>query len=555
MRGLHDGLRSGLQDFRVFDWSTGPVTAIFLRELLVALRYRRFAILMIGIASALLLAIAFNLVRMAAGAIPPQVAVTNVVGLQVSALLLILFFVIPALGAVALSSERQQETEELLMMVLDAPGPLVVGKLLGMLFLFAAFHITLLPFSVFTYFFAGIEIFSFFQITFMLYGTALCHSILGVAFSRLARHTNTALFATYASLFLVYFLPSWLLGQWNPTVLLPGSFEAPWYVNPLALLRDLLHSLAGWRACFQFLAHQLLGVGAVIVVGWALARCARRIERRPWRRPSWLADTVPQPVAGPIPDWSNVVYFKDCHTSALARPAWSAMTFLLGVAAAALFTFWSARYTFLTVTVAHGATALLALLTPLLVLERCRTEMNPISLLMLRVTRISSRQVLLGKGLAVSRSLAPLFVGIMIGGLLPLLLGDPTSWTGGHPATPSRLLMAYQLTLLPLKLGFAIIVSFVFVRFRSPSASDMAITLVLSCLVIGGLEFLRSGLFDTADWKQLMGVHFGMLLAGQYLLGVPGMIFGCLIALTRFEMVFDEGSDVFAAGYVDRGSY
>ena len=173
MRGLHDGLRSGLQDFRVFDWSTGPVTAIFLRELLVALRYRRFAILMIGIASALLLAIAFNLLKMAAGAIPPQVAVTNVVGLQVSALLLILFFVIPALGAVALSSERQQETEELLMMVLDAPGPLVVGKLWGMLFLFAAFHITLLPFSVFTYFFAGIEIFSFFQITFMLYGTAL----------------------------------------------------------------------------------------------------------------------------------------------------------------------------------------------------------------------------------------------------------------------------------------------------------------------------------------------------------------------------------------------
>ena len=547
--------QSRVDAFSIFDWATGPVSAIFCRELLVALRYRRFALLLMGIALVLLLSIATNFVQMAAGLIPPQVAITNVVGLQVSALLLILYFVIPALSAVAISSERHQETEDLLAMALDEPLSLIVGKLLGMLCLFAVFHIAILPLSVFTYFFAGIEIMSFFQITFMLYGTALCHTLLGVSFSVINRHPNRALFATYATLFFVYTIPVWSTGQLSPARPVPGFLETHWYVNPLALLRDLLQSLAGWTACLQFLAHQALSLLGAFLLWWLVSRLWARVKLLSMLRAHWVARRAPRTPARPIPDWSNALYHKDCQTSELTRSSWSGMAFLVGLLGAVLFTFWSARFTALTLHTAHGATALMALLTPLLVLERCRKEMDPISLLMLRVTRTSSREVLVGKALAVLRTLAPLLAGVIVGGLLPLLLRDSSVLTGGHPATPPGLWLVYQLALLPLKLGVAIIVSFTFVRFRAPSATDMAITLVLGGLAIGGLELVRSGLFDTSDWKHLTGLHYLMLLAGQSLVGLAGAFFGFLIALTRFEAVFDEGSDVFAARYVDRRSF
>ncbi len=555
MRALYDAMRRRLDAFSVFDWATGPVSAVFCRELLVALRYRRFALMLMGIALVLLLAIAANFVQVTTGLIRPQLAVTNVVGLQVSAVLLILFFVVPALSAVAISSERHQETEDLLAMALEEPLSLIVGKLLGMLSLFAVFHIALLPLSVFTYFFAGIEIMSFFQITFMLYGTALCHSILGVSFSVMNRHPNRALFATYTTLFFVYTIPIWGTGQLNPARPVSGFLETHWYVNPLALLRDLLQSLAGWTACLQFLAHQALCLLSAIVFWWLVSALWKRVRLPTMGRAYRLAQRGPRTPAGPIPDWSNALYHKDCQTSELTRRSWSVAAFLVGLVGAVLFTFWSARVTALTLHTAHGATTLMALLTPLLVLERCRKEMNPASLLMLRVTRTSSREVLVGKALAVARTLAPLLAGVLLGGLLPLALMEPSALTGGHPATPPRLWLVYQLALLPLKLGVAIIVSFTFVRFRAPSAADMAITLVSGGLAIGGLELLRGGLFDTSDWKALAGIHYLMLLAGQSLIGIAGAFFGFLIALTRFEAVFDEGSDVFAARYVDRRSF
>ncbi len=554
MTKMLSAMRLRLDQFSIFDWISSPLAAIYGREMLVALRYKRYAALLHGLAAVLLLAILYDIVRMLAGATSRAELVINIVGLQCSALLLLLFIVLPALSAVTVAAERHQETEDLLLMALDDPISFLTGKLLAMLSLFGAFHMALLPFSVFTYFFAGIEIRSFFQITVMLYGTAFFHAVIGVALSRTLARPGRAVFWVYTALFFLYVVPAWLGNQL--TFSRAGQIGAiEWYLNPLTLLRDLLHSIAGWTGCFQLMGLQALGTLLVLCL------CGLAHFLKPHFLPLINRSTDDETSAPrtrsftPIPDWGSPTYHRDCQSVGMASPRWALGIFLLSGLGAFLFSLWSARYTTLAVTPCDAGTLLLMLVTPLLVLDRCGKEMHPTSLIMLRVTRMGSEQVLLGKSLAAFRCLLPLALGVAVGSLLPLLFTTPSAMTGGAPSSPTAVMLVYEAALLLPRLALAVMLSMACVRFRDPSTTDLAITLVLSCLLLGGVELVRSGLFDPIDGSKLAPLHFLLLFLSQLVAAAFASLLTFVIALMRFEAVFDEGSDLYAVRSADSGSF
>jgi hypothetical protein len=536
--------RARLDEFSVFNRVETPFAAILCHELVVAFRHRRYAMMLGGLAVALLVAILFDFARMRAGVIPASILVTDVIGLQCSALLVILFFVMPALSAVTVAAERHGETEELLQMALAEPLSLLAGKLFAMVALFSVFHVALLPFSVFTYFFAGMEIKSFFLINFMLYGTALTHCFIGMTISSVTQRPNIALLLTFAILAIMYLLPT-----------LYASVNSTWYLNPIALTQDLLHSVAGWAACLQLLALQTFTATLVTMAasGARLWNPTRNRGQGAIRQGS-LSPPRQTPFR-PLPDWGNPAYHRDCQTNPLTRPRWAAATFVLGAALTLSFTLWSARYLNLSATASELGSLVLIIVTPLVCLDRWRKETDPTSLLMLRVTRLSAANVLLGKALALFRSLLPLTLGIITGATLPLFFANPLELTGGHPATPSTMVLVYHAALLPPKLALWVVLCFACIRYRAPSATDRALSLVLATLVAGSAELLRIGLFDTVDWKNLRELHFVLLYLGQVITIFFGLLLAVVISILRFGMVFNEGTDAFAAGRNERSSH
>jgi hypothetical protein len=545
-------LRARIDGFSLLDWAGRPLTAVLLRELLVVMRFKRFAALLLTLAVGLLCAILFHLGHLIAGTLPPPVAITNIVGLQCSALLLILFLVVPALSTVMVMADRQEGTLELLQLALEDPYSVLVGKGLALLAVFSAYYIALLPFSTFTYFFAGVEIRSFFLITIMLFGTAACHSAIGILLALVCRTTTLALCSTYAAVFLIYAVPAWFVGQVGLGTFSPNLRFLPVYFDPLALLRDLLHSLASGVDCLYFFGYQCLAVGCLGLVVLLLHRRVSLTALPPRQadlaRPvTKMGDPIP-----PVPDWRNVIYHKERHTTRLARPAWMALSLLLGLVAALGFSYWSVREARFSLTGADLGTLVLLIVTPLLVLERCGREIDPSALVLLRLSRLTSEHVLLGKLYGVLHGLAPLTLGLMAGTVLPVPLG----LTDGLPATIATGALnhvLYAASLLPLKLALFALLSLAVVRFRAPNTTDLAMTLLLAVLGSAAMESVRAGLFDVGETFHFLSIQFILIFGCQVIIGAFGGLILMLIALMRFEEVFDEGSDIFAERQVDVG--
>lgn len=524
---------SALARFSLFDWATTPLLAIIWRELLTTLRRRRYGLLLLIAALVQLLSAWVTFIVMVEYTLNVSRAVSEVLTVQCATLLLILFLVVPALAAVTLAAERRQETDDLLRTALFHPATVVGGKLLAVLATFMLFHIALLPFGAFIYFFAGIELRSLFQSSFLLYTTALAHAAVGMLLSQVLSSPSRAVFAAFVSVALLYGVPSGF-HEWELSQGASGALPPP---NPVSLLARITAGEADWSTCGQLAFQQGLGVVALAALSFACASLARVPHALGFRRRAKYAEV--RRTRGPIPDWGNPVFHREYRLALLSRPAWAISAFLLSIVGAAILTPWSASALNGDWDALDAGTFLLYVLIPLLVVERCGREMEPDLLVHLRLSLLRSEQVLLAMGLAIFCSVFTLIGGTTLGAFIPLLLshfGSP--WGAMGPLPPPELLLLKSFNLIP-KVAFAITISFMCVHYYNPRAVDQAVSLVAAYLLIAIGDHMVYGLIGMGmvDELEIFGITF-IAVGNLIILMVFATVPAC-IAMVRLDGVFE----------------
>ena len=543
---------SDIPRFSVFDWAPVPFLAILWRELLTTLRQQRYGVILLGLAGILLYVDGVNLTGLATWSISPAVLVTNTLSLQCGALLAMVFLVLPALAAVTLASERQQKTEDLLYTALFRPAAVLLGKLLAVLAVFALFHIALLPLSAFIYFFAGIEVESFFQIVFMLYTTALCHTAIGLIASNFVERSNQAVLLAYFFIAALYLLPLAQYAHASNQALGPAGTPLMPPPSPILLMYHLLRNAAGWRECgglflFQCAGAAIAGVLCVAArgLGRGFAGMAKSLTGSRATRPRRFR---------PLPDWGNPIYHKDCRSMPATRPAWALCLFLVAAALAYAFNRWSARELDFSTTALDAGPLVLYVVIPFLVIESCSREMAPNCLSMLRVTRLGSDRVLSGKALAVFRAVAPVVLGLLAGTAV-FFVHDGIPLTAAVQRNVYLERFLYQSAMLAPKAMLAVAMCFMVSRFRAPGPADLAATLVLSGVLVAAGETISHGMFESLLGPALDPTRMAIVAAGHLICLGFSIVIVFAIAQMRFEAVFDEGSDIYAISHVDRRNF
>ncbi len=516
--------RSVIQ-FSLLDWAATPLSAIVWRELLTTLRQRRYGYLLIT-AAAIQLMVAFGaLLSVAEHQSTPVVAIAMVLTVQFGTLLLVVFLVVPALAAISLAAERHQQTDDLLRTALFHPATVVAGKLLAVLGVFVFFHVALLPLGAFVYFFAGIELRSIYQSTLMLYGTALAHALIGISLSHVMESPSRTIVASYGCVVLLYAIPA-LRYLWAGVPVPPA--------NPVTLLMGIVSSDADWWDCLALARFQTTGVLFVVVASLV----AGRIARLPVFKMA-AARGNNRPTTGPIPDWGSPTYHRERRRARLSRPASALAAFFLCTAAAACFDRWSLLRMGWSVDSFDVGAALLYLLVPLIVVERCGREMDPETLRHLRMTIEGSDRVLNGLAAAMFVSLLPVILGFMVGGGLPRILPGQEAFTAALARGADPEAVIYKVVLLAPRTIFVIVISLMCVRFREPSTTDFAVSLTAIFVIIALSDVvLRFVMNSTRELAAMETLYTSLGVTGIVLLFA---LVPLLIAQTRFDEVFDTG--------------
>lgn len=527
---------SALARFTLLDWAPTPLAAIVWRELLTTLRQPRYSGLLLVAASVQFLIAMPTLLSVAGGQMTPALATTGVLSIQCAALLFVVFIVIPALAAVSLAAERHQMTDDLLRTALFHPATVVAGKLLAVFTVFVVFHLGLLPFGAFVYFFAGIEIQSAFQVTLLLYTTAFTHALIGIGLSYAIESPSRTVFAAYAYVASLYILPL-AYHHWGQTFNFTTITPSP-PPDPISLLSQLIAGDAGWPECIRLFIHQSAGVILLLV----LCLASQSLTRVPWGRVT-LQNRAPhdrRATFGPIPDWGNPVFHRERRRSPMLRPRWAVTIFTLTVVVALLFNVRSVTALNVAWDALDAGVFVLYVLIPLLVVERCAREMDPETLLHLRMTLLSSQGTLNGIAMALFVSLGPILLGLVAASAASLLLRDYWTLTP-LTQTPSNLESIFFNTLVTgAKAAMAITLCLTFVQFRNPSTTDLATGLLLSYGAIASAELASYGL-------GIGSVNGGQLAAAAVVITV---FVG--IAQSRFEDVFDQEVDLHSADYLEK---
>ncbi len=526
--------------FSLLDWATTPLAAIVWRELLTTLRQRRYGFLLITAAVIQLMVALGALLSMVEQSTAPTLAVATVLTVQFSTLLLVVFLVVPALAAISLAAERHQQTDDLLRTALFHPATVVAGKLLAVFAVFMFFHIALLPLGAFIYFFAGIEMRSLYQATLMLYGTALAHALIGISLSHVMESPSRTIVASYGCVVLLYAVPA-MHYVWG------GALNPP--PNPITLLMEVVASDADWWDCLDLARLQSSGVLLVALASLVAGKITRM---RLFRMAAPAGKN--RPTQGPIPDWGSPMYHRERRRVRLSRPAWAMAAFFLCAAASALFDRWSLVKMDWSVDSFDVGAALLYLLVPLIVVERCGREMDPETLRHLRMTIEGSDRVLNGLALAMFVSLLPVILGFMVGGGLPRMLPGQETFTAALTRGADPEAFIYKVVLLAPRIIFVISISLMCVRYREPSTTDFAVSLTAIYVMVAVGDVVLRFVINSTQTRQLE--ETGALYTS---LGVTSIILlfsiiPMLIAQIRLDEVFDTGNDPYRLDGWDRKS-
>jgi ABC-type transport system involved in multi-copper enzyme maturation permease subunit len=185
-----------------------PVTVKELRGRMRGARAFIILTIYLGILVMLVSLVYFGFTASSRGLMAPEIRLNMgkvIFGVVVTMELFLVIFVSPGLTAGAISSEREQQTFDLLRTTLLPARSLVLGKLLAALsFIFMLLLVTL-PLQSLSFLFGGVAREEFIIANILLIVSALAYSSLGMLFSSLFKRTLVATVLAYATSILVVF--------------------------------------------------------------------------------------------------------------------------------------------------------------------------------------------------------------------------------------------------------------------------------------------------------------------------------------------------------------
>ena len=185
-----------------------PVTVKELRGRMRGARAFVILTIYLGILVTLVSLVYFGFTASSRGLMAPEIRQNMgkvIFGVVVTMELFLVIFVSPGLTAGAISSEREQQTFDLLRTTLLPARSLVFGKLLAALSFIFMLLLATLPLQSLTFLFGGIAREEFIIANILLVISALAYTSLGLVFSSLFKRTLVATVLAYASAILVVF--------------------------------------------------------------------------------------------------------------------------------------------------------------------------------------------------------------------------------------------------------------------------------------------------------------------------------------------------------------
>jgi ABC-type transport system involved in multi-copper enzyme maturation permease subunit len=282
------------------------------RELLTGLRSWKIFLLLLALLG-LLYSTAFYAMNAASmNYIFMSGAMRSLFSMQVFAMGTLVFAVIPALSAVSINGERQDKNYDLLLTTLITPRRIVLGKFAAVLIRALLVATAVLPFTGLVYFYAGVDVGSFFNALAVLLPAALCNTAIGLwCSSRFDQPTQSisasfflvAAVSTVVPMALYWFTPLRSLPILGPVLL--GFSKSP-------AMFSLIYASFQLVTCAALLATMLFGK--------ASRPCPPEPGRKPLKKsraakPSPTLDTNAYTFV-PIPDHVNPLRFKDVRGTA-----------------------------------------------------------------------------------------------------------------------------------------------------------------------------------------------------------------------------------------------
>ncbi len=381
-----------------------PVLTLIKRELLTALRSWKSLVLLLFLLGTLYFFSFLLLSEVSQTYASSARAMRTIFDFQMGLMLFSALAFAPALSALSLSRERLDGSYDLLLTTLIPPSRVVLGKLAATLILFGLLTVALLPFTGLVYFFAGVDLFRFFQVMVAIVPTAVACAAIGLWVSTYFDNMIRALFMSFGAVFIVYFLlPGLLSWQLRSELFLL-------ILSPFALYQGPAGLNGNWMVFALYPTCQA-GIAVVATAG----ACIRlsRANRTPVLR-SLASRVLPQQrTVGfrPITDTQNPIALRDELGTPLGRGKTRRVLFWLVALGygATLYHFYQEfdHYVVLGTVYVERLVAFV-ILPPLIAVNMVR-DREPITWDMIRLSLLEPSDLVVGKLRAALRLLWPLF--------------------------------------------------------------------------------------------------------------------------------------------------
>lgn len=363
------------------------------RELLTNLRSWKSLVLLLLLLGVLYYVAFGSLDKTAGNAYAAAMDMPIIFNVQIGLLLFAAMSIVPATAAVSLNREQSEGSYDLLLTTLIPPYCIAFGKLLSVLLLFLLTATALLPFTGLVYFFAGVDVYRFFQAAIVILSVALANASLGLWASSHFEAASRAIFVTVGLSIIVNGGLPLLLGWWFSSRILMMM------LTPFALLMPSTAMGADWSAYGLFALYQASVAGVAFLL--TLYKLSRFRLLRPLQsiaRPRIL--TRPLGTYTLISDWANPIAIREAWANRLAHGRSGKVLFVsvLLVYGYLILRFSGGR----NVEVLPAVTAyverlvLLIVLPPFVAISWAR-EQETTTWDMLRLTLLKPRDVLIGK--------------------------------------------------------------------------------------------------------------------------------------------------------------
>ena len=323
----------------------------------------------------------------------------------------IVFAVIPALAAVSINGERQEENYDLLLTTLITPRRIILGKFAAVLIRALLIATAALPFTGLVYFYAGVDVDSFFAVLAFLIPAALCNAAVGLWCSNLILRPARAIFLTFGIIALVaglvpvsasLYYNVFILRHAEPFVTIAALISR----HPVAA--SILYQLTVGGL---FLFDALFDLRRVLNPFRVLARAKNAMRAR-------ITAETPRGPRVPmvtIPDRANPFGYKDLCGSALRFTPAAVAAFILTATAYLLLVAWilweEAELLFVVGILERVA---LVLLVPPMVAVLMVKERDEITFDMLRMSLLGPGDLVAGKIAALLRLMTPVLLAMAL---------------------------------------------------------------------------------------------------------------------------------------------